>query len=217
MENAARMAKPAIIASTSEIYGKSNADSLSEESDRVLGSPLLARWSYSEAKAIDESMARALYERNGWPVKIARFFNTVGPRQTGAYGMVIPRFFEAALANEPLTVYGDGSQRRVFCHVADCVAGVMALWDAESGFGEAFNIGGFEETTINALAERIIAKTGSTSTITRIPYEEMRSSGYEDMPRRVPNTSKLQKLTGWKAERDLERILDEALAEIQSR
>lgn len=217
MENASRMGKPAIIASTSEIYGKSNADSLTEETDRVLGSPLLARWSYSEAKAIDESLARALFERSGWKVKIARFFNTVGPRQTGAYGMVIPRFMEAALSNSPLTVYGDGTQRRVFCHVADCVAGVIALWEAESGFGEAFNIGGFEETTINALAERIIAKTNSSSTINRIPYEEMRARGYEDMPRRVPNTSKMQKLTGWKAERDLERILDETLAEIRSR
>jgi UDP-glucose 4-epimerase len=217
MENAARLGKATIIASSSEIYGKSRAASLSEDSDRVLGSPLLSRWSYSEAKAIDESLARALFERNGWPVKIVRFFNTVGPRQSGAYGMVIPRFISAALANEPLLVYGDGSQRRVFCHVADAVAGVMALWDVDSGFGEAFNLGGFEETTINDLAARIIEKTGSSSTITYRPYADMKASGYEDMPRRVPNTTKLSSLTGWKAERDLDRIIDETIAEIRSK
>ena len=216
MENAARMAKPAIIASTSEIYGKSNADSLSEDSDRVLGSPLLARWSYSEAKAIDESMARALFERSGWPVKIVRFFNTVGPRQTGAYGMVIPRFINAALAGEDLLVHGDGSQRRVFCHVSDAIAGVIALWRSPSGFGEAFNLGGFEETTIKSLAERIIAKTGSSSKIKYQPYSELSGLGYEEMQRRVPNTSKLSALTGWKAERDLDQIIEDTIEQIKA-
>lgn len=217
MENAARLGKPTMIASSSEIYGKSKAASLSEDSDRVLGSPLLSRWSYSEAKAIDESLARALYERNGWPVKIVRFFNTVGPRQSAAYGMVIPRFITAALANEPLVVYGDGSQRRVFCHVADAVAGVLALWDVDSGYGEAFNLGGFEETTIKDLAERIIEKTKSSSTITFRPYADMKKSGYEDMPRRVPNTTKLSSLTTWSAKRDLAKIIDETIDEIRSR
>jgi len=214
MTNAARLRKPTLIASSSEIYGKSSAPSLSEDSERVLGSPLLARWTYSEAKAIDESMARGLYERDGWPVKIVRLFNTVGPRQSGAYGMVIPRFINAAIRNEPLVVHGDGSQRRVFCHIHDAVAGILALWRAESGFGEAFNLGGFEETTIKKLAGRIIEKVGSTSKITYQPYEELSATGFEDIPRRVPNTEKLRKLTGWKAERDLETIIGDTITEI---
>jgi len=217
MTNAARLRKPALIASSSEIYGKSTAASLSEDSERVLGSPLLARWTYSEAKAIDEAMAHGLFERDGWPVKIVRLFNTVGPRQTGAYGMVIPRFINAALSNQPVIVHGDGTQRRVFCHIQDAIAGILALWRAESGFGEAFNLGGFEETTIKKLAQRIIDKVESNSKVTYQPYEELSATGFEDIPRRVPNTTKLQKLTGWKAERDLEKIIDDTIAEIRNR
>ena len=217
MTNAARLGKPTLIASSSEIYGKSTATSLSEDSERVLGSPLLARWTYSEAKALDEAMAHGLFERDGWPVKIVRLFNTVGPRQSGAYGMVIPRFISAAISNQPLLVHGDGTQRRVFCHIQDAISGILALWRADSGFGEAFNLGGFEETTIKKLAQRIIDKVESTSKITYQPYEELSASGFEDIPRRVPNTEKLRKLTGWKAERDLETIIDDTITEIRER
>ena len=213
MRAASRMGKPTILASTSEIYGKNPQVPLTEESDRVLGSPLLARWTYSEAKAIDESIARSLFESEGWKVKIVRLFNTVGPRQSGAYGMVIPRFIKAALTNQNLEVHGDGSQRRVFCHISDAVAGILALWSSASGFGEVFNLGGFEESTINDLAKRVIAKTGATSSITYIPYSSM--EGFEDIARRVPDSSKLTRLTGWKATHNLDAILDDVIASMK--
>ena len=211
MTTAARLKKPTMLASTSEIYGKNTEVPLTEESDRVLGSPLVTRWTYSEAKALDESIARSLFESEGWQVKIVRLFNTVGPRQSAAYGMVIPRFIEAAKKNAPLQVHGDGSQRRVFCHIADAISGILSLWDSKAGFGEAFNLGGFDETTISDLAKRIIAKTDSSSTIIFIPYESM--SGFEDIPRRVPDSSKLSKLTSWKATHSLDQILDDAIAQ----
>ena len=211
MTTAARLKKPTLLASTSEIYGKNPEVPLTEDSDRVLGSPLVSRWIYSEAKAIDESIARSLFENEGWQVKIVRLFNTVGPRQSAAYGMVIPRFIEAARTGAPLQVHGDGTQRRVFCHIKDAIAGILALWDVKSGFGEAFNLGGFDETTINDLAQKIITKTNSSSTVSHIPYESM--SGFEDIPRRVPDSSKLSKLTSWKATRSLDQILDDAIAQ----
>ena len=217
MMTAARLKKPTILASTSEIYGKNDSEWLTEDSDRILGSPLKTRWTYSEAKAIDESLARALFERDGWKVKIVRLFNTVGPRQSPAYGMVIPRFIEAALNNRTLEVHGDGSQRRVFCHVDDAIKGILALWNSDSGFGEAFNLGGFEEISILKLAERIIEKCNSSSQIKLIPYAELSPSGFEDMQRRLPNTAKLSGLTGWKAEKNLENILDDVLVELRSR
>ena len=217
MMTASRLKKPTILASTSEIYGKNDSESLTEESDRIVGSPLKTRWTYSEAKAIDESLARALFERDGWKVKIVRLFNTVGPRQSPAYGMVIPRFIEAALNNRTLEVHGDGSQRRVFCHVDDAIKGILALWNSDSGFGEAFNLGGFEEISILKLAERIIEKCNSSSQIKLIPYAELSPSGFEDMRRRLPNTAKLSGLTGWKAEKNLEDILDDILVELRSR
>ena len=217
LTNASRLGKPTLLASTSEIYGKNESASLSEDSDRVLGSPLKSRWTYSEAKAIDEAIARALYERDGWKVKIVRLFNTVGPRQSGAYGMVIPRFFEAALQGESIQVHGDGSQRRVFCHIDDAIDGILALWKVDNGYGEAFNLGGFEEISILDLANRIKAKADSKSPIELIPYEKLAESGFEDMKRRVPNTSKLQDMTGWKAVKDLESILDDTLSQLRSR
>ena len=216
LKASARLNKPTILASTSEIYGKNDAESLSEDSDRILGSPLKSRWTYSEAKAIDESLARALHEESGWSVKIVRLFNTVGPRQSSAYGMVIPRFLSAALKGQPLEVHGNGTQRRVFCHIEDAISGILALWNSEVGAGEAFNVGGFEETTILDLAKRIISKTSSTSEIKLIPYEELSSSGFEDMQRRVPNTTKLRSLTGWKATKDLDSILEDTLKEMRS-
>lgn len=215
METAAHFKKPTILASTSEIYGKNLEVPLTEESDRVLGSPLLARWTYSEAKALDESMAFALHRRDGWNVKIIRLFNTVGPRQSASYGMVIPRFIQATLKNESLIIHGDGSQSRVFCHIDDAVAGIMALWSNNAGVGDVFNLGGFEETTIQALAERIIARTNSASTINYIPYGELTKDGFEDIPRRVPSSKKLETLTGWKAMKDLDTIIDNTIREFR--
>jgi UDP-glucose 4-epimerase len=202
---AARRNKQVMLASSSEIYGKNPKMPLSEESDRVLGSPLVARWTYSEAKAIDEAFARTLHEKEGLKVKIIRLFNTVGPRQSPAYGMVIPRFFEAALKNEQLLIHGDGSQQRVFGHVSDAISGIIALWNSEKGFGEAFNVGGFEETSINELAKRIVKLTESKSEIIYQSYEDLA----KDLARRVPDTSKLSRTTGWKAQKDLAAILQE--------
>ena len=204
---AARQKKRVMLASSSEIYGKNPNMPLREDSDRLLGSALVARWTYSEAKAIDEAFARALFEEEGLEVQIVRLFNTVGPRQSPAYGMVIPRFFAAALKNEALVIHGDGSQRRVFGHVSDVILGILSLWESGLGYGEAFNIGGFEESSINDLGKRIIKLTGSTSAITYLSYQELAKDGFEDVARRVPNTEKLTALTGWKAKKSLEDIL----------
>jgi UDP-glucose 4-epimerase len=207
IDAAAKFKKRLILASTSEIYGKNPMQPLSEESDRVIGSPLLSRWTYSEAKAIDEALARAYFERSRLEVQIVRLFNTVGPRQSSAYGMVIPKFFEAAIKNQDLLIHGDGSQRRVFCHVQDAVDGILSLWNTDKGMGEAFNVGGIEEITINELAKKVISICDSSSNLTYIPYEELRKSGFEDMARRIPNTEKLQKLTNWKPTKTLDQIL----------
>ena len=206
---ASRLKKKSMLASSSEIYGKNPMMPLTEESDRVLGSPLVARWTYSEAKAIDEGFARTLFDKEGFKVSIVRLFNTVGPRQSPAYGMVIPRFFEAALQNLPITIHGDGTQQRVFGHVSDAIAGILTLWNSDKGYGEAFNLGGFEETTINDLASRIIELTNSKSEIRYQSYQELSKEGFEDLARRVPDTSKLTKLTGWKATKNLSDILSE--------
>ena len=206
---AARLKKKAMLASSSEIYGKNPTMPLTESSDRVLGSPLVARWTYSEAKAIDEAFARSLFEEDGFQVSIVRLFNTVGPRQSPAYGMVIPRFFKAALTNEPLVIHGDGTQQRVFGHVDDAVSAIFSLWNSDRGYGEAFNVGGFEETSINDLAKRIIALTNSNSEITYQSYEELAKDGFEDLARRVPSTEKLTKLTSWKPTKNLQAILEE--------
>jgi UDP-glucose 4-epimerase len=213
---AARLKKKAMLASSSEIYGKNPTMPLTESSDRVLGSPLVARWTYSEAKAIDEAFARSLFEEDGFQVSIVRLFNTVGPRQSPAYGMVIPRFFKAALTNEPLVIHGDGTQQRVFGHVDDAVSAIFSLWNSDRGYGEAFNVGGFEETSINDLAKRIIALTNSNSEITYQSYEELAKDGFEDLARRVPSTEKLTKLTSWKPTKDLQAILEETYRSLSS-
>jgi UDP-glucose 4-epimerase len=208
---------PILLASTSEIYGKNSSGPLSEDSDRIIGSPLLSRWTYSEAKALDESLARALYEKSGLKVKIIRYFNTVGPRQSAAYGMVIPKFFKAAISGEALLIHGKGEQRRVFCHVKDAVNGTLALWNSKSGFGEAFNLGGVEEVRILDLAQNIIKLCESNSTINYLSYDEMRKSGFEDIERRIPNTEKLRKLTGWSPEKSLGNILNDYLEFIKKK
>ena len=214
--NAERLNKRAMLASSSEIYGKNPKMPLTEESDRVLGSPLLARWTYSEAKAIDEGFARTLFEKKGFKVSIIRLFNTVGPRQSPAYGMVIPRFFAAALKNEPLVIHGDGTQQRVFGHVSDAITGILSLWNSDKGYGEVFNIGGFEETTINDLAKKIIKLTKSKSEVRYQPYSELAKEGFEDLARRVPDTSKLTATTGWKAKKNLSEILEETYEHLTS-
>ena len=209
LETAAKFQKRIIIASTSEIYGKNPKQPLNELDDRVIGSPQNFRWSYSDSKAIEESVARVLYLEKRLPVTTVRFFNTIGPRQSAKYGMVVPRFTASALSGRDLEVYGDGEQTRVFCHVEDAIAGVISLVDNQESIGEVFNVGGFGEISIFSLAERVIQLTNSNSKIRLVPYIDAYPVGYEDMQRRVPDNSKLQKLTGWQAKIDLnEAILD---------
>jgi UDP-glucose 4-epimerase len=209
LEAASKFKKRIIIASTSEIYGKNSKQPLNEMDDRVIGSPQNFRWSYSDSKAIEESVARVLYLEKKLPVTTVRFFNTIGPRQSAKYGMVVPRFIASALNGRDLEVYGDGEQTRVFCHVEDAIAGVISLVDNQESIGEVFNVGGFGEISIFSLAERVIQLTNSNSKIRLVPYIDAYPVGYEDMQRRVPDNSKLQKLTGWQAKIDLnEAILD---------
>ena len=204
---AAKFKTRIVIASTSEIYGKNPKQPLSEEDDRVIGTPQNIRWSYSDAKAIEEAMARSLFLDKGLSVTTVRFFNTVGPRQAGKYGMVVPRFVASAMKNEDLVVHGDGSQSRVFCHVSDAIKGLISLLDSEKSVGDVFNIGGFGEISINELAEKVIAITGSSSKIIHIPYDQAYPVGFEDMQRRVPNTKKIESLTGWKPQFSIDEII----------
>ena len=207
LEASTKHNKEVLIASSSEIYGKNSNVPLHEESDRIVGSPLKSRWSYSEAKAIDESMAIFFHQEKGLTVRIVRLFNTVGPRQVGHYGMVVPRFVAAALKNEPLTVYGSGAQSRCFCHVYDAVRGILAIIDSQATIGDAFNIGNNQEVTIEDLAKKVIEQTGSTSTIQKIAYEAAYSAGFEDMQRRVPDISKARITVGWEPALSLDEII----------
>ena len=204
---ATKLKKRIVIASTSEIYGKNPKQPLSEDDDRVIGTPQNIRWSYSDAKAIEEAMARALYLEKQLAVTTVRFFNTVGPRQTGKYGMVVPRFVKAALANDELVVHGDGTQSRVFCHVEDAIAGLLSLLKHDSSIGDVFNIGGEGEISINELAAKVISSTNSESKIRHIAYSDAYPIGFEDMQRRVPDTSKIRKLTGWNPTFDIDAII----------
>jgi UDP-glucose 4-epimerase len=211
LEAAAKHNKPVLIASSSEIYGSAGSDglALSEESDRIVGSPLKSRWSYSEAKAIDESMAIFYHLEKGLPVRLVRFFNTVGPRQVGHYGMVVPRFVEAALAGTPLAVYGTGNQSRCFCHVSDAVAAVLMLIDSPAAVGQVFNVGNDAEITIGDLAKKVVSQLGSSSTIEMIPYEDAYAPGFEDMQRRVPDISKIKSAIGWAPKLGLDSIISD--------
>ena len=211
---ATKFKKRIVIASTSEIYGKNPKQPLNEEDDRVIGTPQNIRWTYSDAKAIEEAMARSLYLEKQLPVTTVRFFNTVGPRQTGKYGMVVPRFVQAALKNEDLIVHGDGNQSRVFCHVEDAIAGLLELLKHESSIGDVFNIGGEGEVTINNLANIVISKTSSKSSVKHIPYTDAYPVGFEDMQRRVPDTTKIRKLTGWAPKHNLESIIESVASSI---
>jgi UDP-glucose 4-epimerase len=203
---------PVLIASTSEIYGKNDKVPLNEDDDRVIGHPLKSRWSYSEAKAIDESLAYFYHIESKLPIRIVRFFNTVGPRQVGHYGMVVPRFVEAALKNRPLSVYGSGEQIRCFCHVADAIKALMLVIDSDKTIGEVFNIGNNQQVTIMELAKKVIELTGSKSEIETIPYEKAYPEGFEDMQRRVPDISKIKRVLGWEPEINLDQIIKDIAA-----
>ena len=196
-----------IIASTSEIYGKNPKQPLNESDDRVVGAPQKIRWTYSDAKAIEEAMAFALHQEKGLPVTTVRLFNTVGPRQTGRYGMVVPRFVQAAIKNEPLTIFGDGTQSRVFCHVGDAVQAIATIAQTDSSIGDVFNVGGTGEITIKELAEKVISLTKSQSVITYTPYTNAYPAGFEDIQRRVPDISKISNAIGWAPTKDLETII----------
>ena len=198
---------PVFLTSSSEVYGKNISDSLQESDDRILGSPVTLRWSYSEAKAIDESLAYAYFIEKKLETRIVRFFNTVGPRQLGAYGMVVPRFVKSALANEPITIYGDGNQTRCFAHVLDVVEAVIAIAFAFNTIGKVINIGNDFEISINDLARKIIDETGSNSEMIYVPYQEAYGDGFEDMERRVPNIDLINQLVGWKPKRDLSTMI----------
>jgi UDP-glucose 4-epimerase len=210
---AAKYNKRIIIASTSEIYGKNPKQPLSETDDRVVGAPQKIRWTYSDAKAIEEAMAFALHQESKLPVTTVRLFNTVGPRQTGRYGMVVPRFVHAALKNEALTIYGDGNQSRVFCHVADAVQAIATIAQTDSTIGDVFNVGGTGEVTIKQLAEKVIAITGSTSTTTYTAYSDAYPTGFEDIARRVPDISKIKAAIGWTPSKDLTQIISDIAAQ----
>ena len=209
IEAAAKFNKPVLIASSSEIYGKNGGGPLNEESDRIVGSPLKSRWSYSEAKAIDESLGYFYFSEKGLPVRLVRFFNTVGPRQVGSYGMVVPRFVAAALKGESLDVYGTGTQSRCFCHVADAVAGLLSVIDSDATIGQVYNIGNDHEISVEELAKKVIAQLGSSSSINKKSYEDAYGAGFEDMQRRIPDISKIKATTGWAPQRSLETIIDD--------
>jgi UDP-glucose 4-epimerase len=200
-----------LLASTSEIYGKSTEAPFREDGDRTLGHPRVWRWAYSTAKSVDEILAHGYSQERGLATVVVRLFNTVGPRQTGSYGMVLPTLVSQALAGEPLTVYGDGTQTRCFCHVKDVVAALMTLAVDPRAEGEVFNVGSTEEVTILELAKRVIEMTGSSSKIVLVPYEEAYAEGYEDMARRVPDISKIGDLIGWRPRRTLDETISDVI------
>jgi UDP-glucose 4-epimerase len=207
LEAASRHAKPVILFSTSEVYGKSDAVPFSENNDRVMGPTKVSRWGYASSKAVDEFLALAYHRERGLPVVIVRCFNTCGPRQTGSYGMVIPRLIRRALAGQPMEVYGDGNQTRCFSYVGDVVRGVLLLADCPDANGEVFNIGTDEEVSVNELATRIRTITGSSSPIVHIPYEEIYGQSFEDMRRRVPDLAKIDSFVGYRPEVRLAELL----------
>jgi UDP-glucose 4-epimerase len=204
---AANHKKRILIASTSEIYGKNPKQPLDENDDRVVGSPQKIRWSYSDAKAIEEAMAFSLNQEKGLKVTTARLFNTVGPRQSSHYGMVVPRFVESALKNQPISIYGDGTQSRVFCHVNDAVEALLALVKTDKTINQVYNVGGTGEITIKELANQVIKETKSQSSIEFIPYEKAYAPGFEDMQRRVPDISKIKQDLNWAPKKNLSQII----------
>jgi UDP-glucose 4-epimerase len=209
---AAKKGKPVLIASTSEVYGKGIQLPFREDADMVLGPSYMGRWSYACSKLLDEFLALAYYKERDLPVIVARFFNTVGPRQTGRYGMVIPRFVRAALRGEPIQVYGDGQQTRCFTYVGDAVSAVLGLLDHPAAVGQIFNIGNPEETTIENLARRVVELAESDSPVVFVPYEQAYEAGFEEMQRRVPSIAKISALTGFRPTLSLDEILQRVIA-----
>jgi UDP-glucose 4-epimerase len=213
LEAAHRHGARFLLASTSEVYGKNTALGLHEDVDRIIGSPLKSRWSYAEAKALDETFTHQFAVHNGLRAVIVRLFNTGGPRQSGRYGMVVPRLVEQALAGEPLTIYGTGTQTRCFGHVADVVPAMVTLVESAAAVGRVFNIGNPEQVSINELADKIISRTGSSSPIVHMPYEDAYGPGFEDMQRRVPDCSRLQELIGFSPKHSLDDIINAVIAD----
>ncbi len=211
LKTAAKKKRPVLVASSSEVYGQSVDFPFKEDGNLVLGATTKSRWSYACSKAIDEFLALAYFKEKGLPTVVARLFNTVGPRQTGRYGMVIPTFVDQALSNSPITVYGDGGQTRCFCHVADTTAGLEALLAEEKAYGRVFNIGATQEVSINNLAETVKKICKSSSDIIHVPYDEAYEEGFEDMKRRIPCISKARDLVGWQPELNLDRILRDVM------
>jgi UDP-glucose 4-epimerase len=212
LESAVKHNKPVLIASTSEIYGKNDKVPLNEVDDRVIGHPLKSRWAYSEAKAIDESLAYFYFLEKKLPIKIVRFFNIVGPRQVGQYGMVVPRFINAALSNQTIEVYGSGNQVRCFCHISDAIRALQFIIASDEAIGQVFNVGNNQQISIMDLAKKVIELTGSSSTIKKIPYEKAYPEGFEDMQRRVPDISKIKQVLGWTPEINLDQIIKDIAA-----
>ncbi len=208
LTGAGRRKTRVVIASTSEVYGKSEKESFSEKDDLLIGPPSHSRWSYASSKLLDEFLAMAYFRSLKLPVTVVRLFNTVGPRQIGRYGMVLPRFVTKALKNEPIEVYGDGEQSRCFCHVLDTVRALKGLSEESRTRGRVFNIGSTEQISINGLAERVIARTGSSSTIRHIPYEEAYEPGFEDMRHRLPNICEIRNMIDWEPNYTLDQIID---------
>lgn len=217
LEKCHKYGRKVLVTSTSEIYGKNTSDALSEQDDRILGSPLKTRWSYSEAKAIEEVLAHAYWKQKGLPTVIVRLFNTVGPRQVGQYGMVVPRLVQQALINDPLTVFGDGSQTRCFCHVSDVSEAILGLVSTPEAEGQVFNVGGRDETSIRDLALRVKEIVGSSSEIEFIPYERAYEAGFEDMQRRRPDISKVNAALGWAPQHSLDEIIEDVAKDLSSR
>jgi|TARA_B100002003_G_scaffold237416_1_gene254466 UDP-glucose 4-epimerase len=214
-EKAHKYGKRILVTSTSEIYGKNTSDRLTEDEDRILGSPLKSRWSYSEAKAIDEILAYTYWREKGLESVIVRLFNTVGPRQTGSYGMVVPRFVHQALRNEPLTIYGDGNQTRCFCAVTEVVDGIIALSEHPEAFGKVFNLGSTEEVSIRHLADLVVTITGSSSPVEFVSYDIAYEEGFEDMQRRVPAISRANELVGFAPSVGLDDIIRSVIDDLQ--
>jgi len=215
LKAALRYRSRVLIASTSEVYGKGSRIPFSEDDDVLLGPSSKSRWSYAASKMVDEFLALAYRDEYGLEVVPVRLFNTVGPRQTGRYGMVVPRFVGQALRGEPITVYGDGQQTRCFCHVSDVVRAIVALSDEPSAEGEVFNVGSTEEVTIEALARRTVALSRSSSPIVTVPYDEAYEAGFEDMRRRIPDTSKIRRAVSWEPRIDLDGILQSVIAYVR--
>jgi UDP-glucose 4-epimerase len=211
LDAAAKFGPKVLVASTSEIYGKNAAGPLHEEADRILGSPLKARWAYSTSKAVDEIFAYEYWREKGLATVVVRLFNCSGPRQTGAYGMVVPRFVRQALAGEDLTIFGDGTQSRCFCHVQDTVSALISLLETERAIGNVFNVGAQNEISIRALADLVIEMTGSSSGVCFVPYSEAYEPGFEDMERRLPDISRIRSVTSWQPTRSLEDIVNDVV------